>query len=135
MNTSSNRGRQPRSASADELAKLCGEPGPGDGVDPRDELRPVRRRGQDRKTLQLCAAVARVLVQSIDGHVVSVDPAPNAGRLLVTVETDDDPAAVRTSLDAARGRLRSEVAAAIHRKKAPELTFAVRPVPGREVSR
>ena len=134
MNRSPERGRRPRSAAADELAKYCGEAGPGDGVDPRDERRPSRRRGPDRKTLQLCAAVARVLGQLVDGRVASVEPAPNAGRLLVTVETDDDPDAASAALEAGRGRLRSEVAAAVHRKKAPDLVFAVRPAAGREAA-
>jgi hypothetical protein len=95
----------------------------------------------DRKTLQLCSQVADTLnyVLSGDCHdellqdlqVMSVVPAPNASQLLVTVypivatDATFDPAEVRRRLLAAVGRLRSEVAASITRRKAPRLLFQV----------
>ena len=106
--------------------------------------RPSRRgsssRGQrpDRKTLQLCAQVRRTLESVISGeidddvlrmlYVAAVTPAPDAGHLLVTVTpatpgTVLDPAAVITKLHAVSGKLRSEVATTISRRKAPDLLY------------
>ena len=97
--------------------------------------------GADRKTLQLCSQVADTLNYVLSGdcddellqdlQVMSVVPAPNASQLLVTVypvvatEASFDPAEVRRRLLAAVGRLRSEVAASITRRKAPKLLFQV----------
>lgn len=119
------------------LRPLVAEPGPDDGVDPRliprDEPRIT-----NRKALQLCGQVARALQQSLadcaddvlrDLMVVSVEPAPNAGRLLVTLtpsptaDPSATPAAVSGHLARAAGMLRAEVAAHIHRRRAPELAF------------
>jgi ribosome-binding factor A len=89
----------------------------------------------NRKALQLCAQVAQTLASVFaecsddvlrDLTVQSVVPAPNASRLLVTVE----PALARTDLLAehlhrARGRLRGEVAAAINRRRMPDLVFRI----------
>ena len=130
MKNNSDAGRRP--------ADYCDRLGEGDGIDPREESnRGGRRRGPDRKTLQLCAAVGRTLHQLLSGEcgddllagcrVLSVVPAPNAGRLLVTVVSDGPPDVVASRLAAASGFLRSQVAASIHRKKTPELTFAVSP--------
>jgi ribosome-binding factor A len=65
-----------------------------------------------------------------DLQVVSVVPAPNAGRLLVTVAAspsgaERDAAVVQEHLRRGAGLLRTEVAAAIHRRKMPELTYQV----------
>jgi ribosome-binding factor A len=60
--------------------------------------------------------------------VVSVVPAPDAGRLLVSVIPVDgkiDLPHTLARLQAARGWLRSEIAASIHRRKAPDLLFHV----------
>jgi ribosome-binding factor A len=64
--------------------------------------------------------------------VVSVTPAPDASRLLVTVEPVPpagaaDPGLVLARLGRASGWLRSEVAAAVTRKRAPVLTFRLAP--------
>ena len=61
--------------------------------------------------------------------VLSVVPAPNAARLLVTVALPSS-AGVRADEVMRRllnvsGHLRSELAAAVSRRKAPELTFRV----------
>jgi ribosome-binding factor A len=66
-----------------------------------------------------------------DLQVMSVVPAPNASQLLVTVypvvatDATFDPAEVRRGLLEALGRLRSEVASSITRRKAPKLLFQV----------
>lgn len=60
--------------------------------------------------------------------VETVEPAPNASRLLVTLATADPATslpAVLAGLERARGRLRGEVAASISRKKLPDLVFRV----------
>jgi ribosome-binding factor A len=57
-------------------------------------------------------------------RVLSVEPAPHTGRLRVLVEAADRIAAER-ALARATGYLRSEVAAAICRRHAPELLFEV----------
>jgi hypothetical protein len=122
------------------LRDLCAQ------VHDEDGRRPERREGAarpaGRKDLQLCKQVLRAL----DGHmaaaswaaniglrVVSVLPDPDATRLqtLVRWNGPETATAVMTLLAARRGELRSAAAAAITRKRAPQLTFA--PVPREEV--
>jgi ribosome-binding factor A len=97
-------------------------------------------RKENRKAKQLCRQVAETLDLVLSGdcrdevlqalHVVSVEPAPNSTRLLVTVGADlptgelDRPA-IMALLDRHTGRLRAEVAASIHRKRVPTLAFHV----------
>lgn len=85
----------------------------------------------------MCGQVRDALIAILPGladealrelTVVSVEPAPHTGRLMVTVAvprpadaTDRTPVADR--LTAAAGHLRTEVAAAVHRRRAPELAF------------
>jgi len=59
--------------------------------------------------------------------ILSVEPAPNASRLQIIATTEGDPEAASNALQHARGFLRSEVARALQRKRAPELVFAVLP--------
>ncbi|MDH5492844.1 MAG: hypothetical protein OEY14_12900 [Myxococcales bacterium] len=68
--------------------------------------------------------------------IVEVVPAPHLGRLRVIVEApglgngEAIEAALerhQEALEAAKGRLRAEVADAIHRKKTPTLSFELRP--------
>jgi ribosome-binding factor A len=113
--------------------------GPEDGTDPRDWAKDWNARRPGRKALQLCRQVAEALNAALAGcgdavlsglQVVSVVPAPNAGRLLAMVAAapsaaERDAAAVQEHLRRAAGLLRSEVAAAIHRRKTPELTYQV----------
>ena len=92
-----------------------------------------------RKIRQLCRQVQQQLELALGGDfddpaltllwVVDVQPEPGGAALLVTVVAPDDAELepIRASLDAARGRLRSEVAAAITRKRTPHLRFAVIP--------
>ena len=87
---------------------------------------------------RLCHQVAETLDQVLSGeiadnllqclHIVSVRPAPDASRLLVTLHADCkreefDRDLLEDRLAASKGRLRCEVAAAITRRKAPSLIF------------
>ena len=110
----------------------------GEFIDPRDERVSARPHRENRKVLQLCRQVADTLAQVLSGEcdddvlrslqVVTVAPAPDASQLLVIVApalADDklESAEVLQRLAASSGRLRSEVAAAITRKRAPRLAF------------
>ena len=115
-----------------------------DGQDPRDFFKPEAQcRGRGRKTLQLCAQVADTLqqllaevadplIQSL--QVIEVRPAPDASQLLVLVAPLAgaliDTPETEAALNCASGWLRSEVAAAVHRKRAPRLRFRVLPESG-----
>lgn len=105
----------------------------------------------DRKTMQLCKQVERVLSQvlgEIDDevllsvNVVGVSPAPDAGQLCVTVAPwaagdSVDTKEIQARLQLHATRLRSEVASAICRRKAPMLVYRVMkwgPIPPLETS-
>lgn len=133
---------------------VCDEIGPDDGVDPRAlakakmkqhrSLNPAPK-GLGRKARQLGRQVAETLDAVLAGdsrdevlsglRVVSAAPAPDASHLLVTVAPrgplDGDPAEILARLANASGWLRTEVAAAVTRRKAPVLTFRV-VLPGAE---
>lgn len=94
-------------------------------------------RKNDWKDRRLCRQVLEAVQTGLGGEcgdellqslwVSSVDPAPDASRLALSVEVPEglSPAEALLHLNAARGRLRSIVASAIHRKKVPELLFRV----------
>lgn len=121
--------------------EFCQQLGEGDGVDPRTvshRSSGSHQRDQNRKTQQLCQQVAHVLEIVLTGeardadlqdlNVVSVAPAPHAGRLLVAVRSWADDAVSRWSeisekLRRATPWLRSELAASISRRKTPDLVF------------
>jgi ribosome-binding factor A len=127
------------------LRALCADVGPDDGLDPRELLKQKQGAGRssarshhDRKAKQLGRQVAETLEAVFAGdsrddvlrglRVVSVTPAPDSSRLLVTVAPLPpfdglDPADLLDRLARASGRLRSEVASAITRKHAPVLTY------------
>lgn len=117
----------------DDLTHLTPALGPDDGQDPRRFHDRRTRRGDGRKALQLCEQVRHALTAALAGlgdetlqgvEVLGVEPAPHSGRLRATV-TAPDRAGAEARLHAAAGRLRTEVAASINRRKAPELVFAV----------
>jgi ribosome-binding factor A len=124
------------------MTTSAAELGPEDGTDPKrchDRRTWHRPRSPGRKALQLCGQVADALRAILSGladevlqnlTVLSVEPAPHTGRLLVTVAapaTADvtDRRTAAEHLTRATGRIRSDVASAVHRRKAPELSFAV----------
>jgi ribosome-binding factor A len=125
-----------RSRGREVLSGTAAEVGPDDGTDPR---RFHDRRGQHgkppgRKAHQLCGQVQQALLVILPGladevlrdlTVVSVEPAPHSGRLLVTVAGPAPADATDRHLRLAAGLLRSEVAGAVHRRKAPELVFQI----------
>ncbi len=115
-----------------DKAPPCDQLGPGDGVDPRLEAR-QRKPVINRKALQLCAQVRDALNLALagcaddalrDALVDAVLPAPDSAHLLVHIVAADR-AATQASLQRAADMLRSEVATAINRRKAPELRFEV----------
>lgn len=104
-----------------------------------------------RKDAQLCSQVGDAIDfalatsedPNLDGlYVVDTVPAPNVGRLQVTLalHLEGDEAAQREKLELARhaveeaaGELRFEVSESIHRKRTPSLHFLVIPA-GFEIS-
>ena len=116
-----------------------------DGVDPREYFKnPRARNKENRKAKQLCRQVSQALCFALADcedsddwemlcnlDVVAVVPAPDSSRLLVQVclltPSVGDSAWDRTTiLEALRGhagRLRTEIAHAIHRKRVPTLVF------------
>jgi ribosome-binding factor A len=127
-----------RKISKKSLLSGCSEVGPDDGLDPRYDRPAGSGKVPNRKALQLCSQVAETLAGVLTGEleddvlrdllVVSVTPAPNSSRLLVTVRPAPgapapDPGDLAERLSRARERLRAEVARAIHRRRVPDLTF------------
>jgi ribosome-binding factor A len=85
-------------------------------------------RHAQRKTWQFCRQVQRALNLSLadrDLFVEEVVPAPDCGRLVVQVSVPPDRSVADAIGELRRdaARLRAEVAAAITRKRAPELSF------------
>lgn len=89
-----------------------------------------------QKTAQLCRQVFRTLAASmqslgddalLDAYVDEVRPYPDASRLLVVLrlpaQANSQACEALAALQRRQGRLRAEVAAAITRKRAPELAF------------
>ncbi len=89
----------------------------------------------NRKALQLCRQVQKALSYALGDcdddllaglYVESVEPAPNEKHLMVTVsplDADISPEDVLVHLHHALGKLRSDVAASINRRRVPELSF------------
>ena len=129
-----------RRRKADEFRHLTDEIAPEDGTDPKDfHAKPWNAPKQaGRKSKQLCAQVRHALegalaaagdpvIQAVS--VVGVEPAPHSGRLrvLVGAPPDVDASSASEAFARAAGFLRSEVAAAISRRYAPELLFELVP--------
>lgn len=122
---------------SDDLTRLAADVGGEDGSDPKEfHAKPWDAPKQaGRKALQLCAQAREALHQALGAcgdpvlhalTVVSVEPAPHTGRLLVVVSAEGvDRGPVEASVARAAGFLRTEVAAAICRRHAPELVFEV----------
>jgi ribosome-binding factor A len=100
-----------------------------------------RRRSAAHKDEQLCEQVFQILMVAMADladevlsalSLESVQMGPDSARLLVTMVAPAgreagamDTGDVMARLTAARGALRSEIAAGIHRKRTPELSFRV----------
>jgi ribosome-binding factor A len=120
-----------------DMLSSCADIGPEDGLDPRKDNLKRSRHVPNRKALQLCSQVEQTLSLVLpacgeeclrDLLVTAVVPAPDSTRLLVTLchapsAEVRDTVVVLAALQRAQPLLRREVAAAIHRKKTPELTF------------
>ncbi len=114
---------------------LCVELGMEDGADPRFDVKHPQGKVSNRKALQLCRQVERTLTIALEGEVLreltveSVLPAPDSSRLLITLryhgQTTVATAEIHDALHASHAKLRGEIAADIHRRKTPELTFQV----------
>jgi ribosome-binding factor A len=125
----------------DAMRALCGEIHEEDGVDPRDFFQAggSDRHKHDYATLRLCAQVRQTLELSLPGalgdvgltlRVESVTPAPDASRLLVSIATEvltteEDRRLITRRLVELTPWIRSEVASAITRRKAPGLVYAL----------
>ena len=124
----------------ERLFALCGQLNEDDAVDPREFFR-QRYRCNDSKALRLCSQVADTLSLVLSGEfadetlhsleVFTVQPAPNARRLLVIVRPHADiadsvtPEEILAKLESINGVLRTEIAQAISRRKAPSLMYQV----------
>jgi ribosome-binding factor A len=109
---------------------------PGDGSDPRYDRDEYGPRVPNRKALQLGSQIQDCLNMCLadcgddllrELLVESVIPAPDSRQMLVTVAVPKDLEAARVLDHIARagGKLRSEAAAAIHRKRVPRLRFQI----------
>lgn len=127
-----------RRRKADDLNRLAADLGPEDGGDPREfHAKPWdARKKASRKGQQLCQQVKDALTMALPAcadplvqglSVLAVEPAPHTGRLLVILRGEEGSShpEVLQSLVRATGYLRTEAAAAISRRHAPELIFQV----------
>jgi ribosome-binding factor A len=123
-----------------QMMSSCEEIRPDDGMDPRTFFRKSGRKKTNRKALQMCGEIARTLSQVLAWEsgddllrslvVESVEPAPDSTRVLVTLcstvsVAESEFGQILDRLQRARGRFRTEVATAIHRKRVPEIAFRV----------
>lgn len=94
--------------------------------------------GSDRKERQLCRQVQEAVGEALatvdddvllDVWVAGVTPAPDASRLAVLIRLPEgaNPDLVKERLARVSGYLRTEVAQAITRKRAPTLAFELLP--------
>ena len=114
---------------------LCVELQIEDGKDPRFDIKQPQGKVSNRKALQLCRQVERTLMVALEGDVLrdltveSVLPAPDSSRLLITLRYHGPQsvatAEIHNALNASHAELRGEIAADIHRRKTPDLTFHI----------
>lgn len=127
----------PRRFSRKPPQNLAADHSPEDGMDPKEFFRKSNFRGPGRKVMQLCGQVQHALYFILGAEVgdeslglldvVSVEPAPDSTRLLVTLKRPESMTTdeVMDRLQTASKAIRSEVAASIHRKKVPDLVYRV----------
>jgi len=117
-----------------EVASLCEEVRPEDGIAPRKRSHANTQR--HRKTYQVCKQAEKTLNLVMAGDsvepilrdliVCAVEPNPDSSHLLVIVESSSvllDENEVLSALLRAKGRLRAAIATAINRKRAPLISF------------
>lgn len=108
----------------------AGAPSVGAGGGHEAHHDPKARRLCRQVREQLDLALAELGDPTLEGtqvHEVGYIGGTNTIRVDVTAPRGADLAAIAARLEAARGRLRAEIAAAIHRKRTPMLCFAVLP--------
>ena len=136
--------KSPRRSKAD-LRAVCGQVHPDDAIDPRRAFS-RENAGRDqtqRRAQQLCKQAFQAVAGALAGEcsdpllqdveVVSLTPAPNAGRLLLSVRPrcgDSSAQVLLERLKNVRGFLRSRIAEAITRRRVPDLVFHVLPCEG-----
>lgn len=112
-----------------------------DSTDPDIFFGDSRRKQNRRKDFQLCGQVRQAITAALSAElddpllselwVVQVEPAPTASQLRVWVALAEgsplsaSPELILARLARVEGVLRGEVAAAIHRKRVPTLSYAV----------
>jgi ribosome-binding factor A len=125
-----------------DVRDLCARTHDDDGIDPRTLKKERIDKGPSRKDMQLCKQVSRCLSGALENEtadpvlsrliVMAVEPDPHAGRLRVTVaprEMGADGSDILRRLRTAKGFLRACLGGAVHRKRIPELVFALGPAP------
>jgi ribosome-binding factor A len=146
--------RQPSTIDLREIRALAAELRPGDGVDPRLEAKRRRRVRSDPPGLapgvspqgRLAAQVREVIDSVLQTAVTPIlnsltvrEVVKQGGSLLVVVEprSPDQPLDLKAAAEAikhASSMLRREMASAITRKDAPNLSFVVLPAGAEKVS-
>lgn len=119
------------------MLKVCSEIYADDGIHPKYALKKSSYKKQ-RKCQQLCGQVMRSMNLVLRGQsdsvlqnlsVVSVDPFPKTSRLLVTLtyatQSDVLVSEVLEKLRQLHGKIQSEVAGDIHRRKTPSFSFRI----------
>lgn len=123
-----------KNATTELIKQLCGEIRDDDGVDPRHAKRREQKPDYEKRDQRLGAQIRRQLELALPDlllrsgvrfcEILSVEPAPDASRFSVAVVVNKEDVAVAIEVLARRkGVIRTEVAGAIHRKKAPDFTF------------
>ena len=120
--------------------QCCAEIGAEDGIDPRQLAKQPMDSKRGRKDLQLCKRAKRTVDLVFAGEnlnpllrelvVNQVKQSANGNQLLVTVLTDptlstQETASIVEALTQARGYVRTAVAQAIERKRAPAIRFRI----------
>lgn len=130
----------------DAMRRLCSRIHEDDGLPRRLQQRTESRSSSQssRKDLQVCKQAWRAIACALDtsiadpvakeARLVAVEPFPTATRLRVFVEppTKGSVEELLGALVRCRGILRTAVAEACTRKRAPDLVFAI--MPAREVA-
>ncbi|NOX92158.1 MAG: ribosome-binding factor A [Gammaproteobacteria bacterium] len=122
----------------DEVACLCAEPGPEDGIDPRYLSSAQGQKVDHQKSSRLCNEVVKVLSLVLTGEmsdpllqamlVIDVAVEGNGQFLRVSLGHQEpgmeiDEMQVLAALTQAQGYLRSVIAQRINRKRVPALRF------------